>query len=177
MVEKFSDKLMVVAHPDDESLFGGAQLIRESGWKVVCVTNGDHPVRREEFKSVMFVTDCDHEIWSFYDEQYTPFNTNSLRDELQRIVNEKPWTKIVTHNAEGEYGHIHHKQINRLMIELVGEKLWTFNFEGPDLPEDIWEEKVGLVSIYESQKHICDEHIQNVRGEIVSRGKFNQKLL
>ncbi|HDR7646817.1 TPA: PIG-L family deacetylase [Bacillus mycoides] len=36
------DKLMIVAHPDDESIFWGAALINENGWKVICLTNGDH---------------------------------------------------------------------------------------------------------------------------------------
>ena len=34
-------KLMVVAHPDDETLGGGAHLT-EGGWFVVCLTNGDN---------------------------------------------------------------------------------------------------------------------------------------
>jgi mannosyltransferase OCH1-like enzyme len=33
------DKLMVVAHPDDELLFGGLAILREPGWKVICITN------------------------------------------------------------------------------------------------------------------------------------------
>ena len=34
-------KLMVVAHPDDETIFGGAQLIREPNqWEVLVITNG-----------------------------------------------------------------------------------------------------------------------------------------
>ena len=33
------DKLMVVAHPDDEVLWGGANLLAEPGWKVLVATN------------------------------------------------------------------------------------------------------------------------------------------
>jgi len=171
------DKLMVVAHPDDESLFGGAQLITEPGWKVVCVTNGRNPVRKGEFHEVMYVTNSRFEMWDYYDEQYTPLDYNPLREDLRRVVNEQEWSKIVTHNRDGEYGHLHHKQINELMRELVGDKLWTFYLNGPDLPEDVWCEKLALVDIYESQKEICDGHIKNVRGETVTKGEVNQKLL
>lgn len=169
---------MVVAHPDDESLFGGAQLITEPGWKVVCVTNGRNPIRKGEFQQVMFVTNSRFEVWDYHDERFTPLDFNVLREDLRRVINERNWSKIVTHNEDGEYGHLHHKQINELMRELVpSDKLWTFCFNGPDLPEDVWKEKVALVDIYESQKEICDEHIQNVRGEMVIRGNINMKLL
>ena len=34
-------KLMVVAHPDDETIFGGAQLLTEPNtWQVIVITNG-----------------------------------------------------------------------------------------------------------------------------------------
>ena len=45
-------KLMVVAHPDDETLWGGAHLT-EGGWFVVCLTNGYNEVRKNEFYEVM----------------------------------------------------------------------------------------------------------------------------
>ena len=42
-------KLMVVAHPDVETLWGGAHLT-EGGWFVVCLTNGYNEVRKNEFE-------------------------------------------------------------------------------------------------------------------------------
>lgn len=42
------DKLMIVAHPDDESYWGGAHLL-EDNYLVVCITNGDNSVRHKEF--------------------------------------------------------------------------------------------------------------------------------
>ena len=45
-------KLMVVAHPDDETLWGGAHLT-EGGWFVVCLTNGYNEVRKNAFYEVI----------------------------------------------------------------------------------------------------------------------------
>ena len=44
--------LMIVAHPDDEILWGGASLSHHR-YVVVCMTNGDHPIRSVEFERVM----------------------------------------------------------------------------------------------------------------------------
>ena len=147
---KKPNKLMIVAHPDDESLFGGAQLILEDEWKVICVTNGDCPIRRAEFESVMYITNSRFEMWDYPDKMYSPFDENELKPDLERVINERKWSKILTHNALGEYGHPHHKQIHLLMRKLVPD-LWTFDYsKSVLLPDDIWEAKLGLIEMYES---------------------------
>lgn len=167
-----ADKLMVVAHPDDECLFGGAQLLTSTGWKVLCVTNGDNEIRRKEFTKVMHVLNCEFEIWNYYDSQFTPFG-NALFDDLKKVVVDKKWNKIVTHNFMGEYGHLHHMQINEIMKRIC-PNLWTFNFFGSPMCEDIWLKKLELIYMYESQREICLEHIQNVKNEKITRGSLKQ---
>ena len=49
------DKLMIVAHPDDESFWGGAHLL-EDDYLVVCITCGPVKRRVEEFKKAMAIT-------------------------------------------------------------------------------------------------------------------------
>ena len=158
-----ANKLMVVAHPDDEALFGGAQLIQESGWKVVCVTNGLNPVRKQEFHTVMHDTHSQFEIWDYPDEEYTALNMDTLREDLRGAVNEQEWDKIVSHNEDGEYGHLHHKQIHELMKELVSDSLWVFSFGGPELSEDAWKLKLAILSTYLSQKTVIDNVVQGVQ--------------
>lgn len=155
--------LMIVAHPDDESLFGCVQLLKYD-YKVVCITNGNNYVRRREFETVMDITNSEFEIWSYPDILHIPFNTNKLSKDLQRLVHCQ-WDKIVTHNSYGEYGHPHHIQVNSIMSRLVGRDLWVFNLTKPKLPYDVWREKLKLIRVYKSQKHICDGHIPNVRSE------------
>lgn len=50
------DSLMVVAHPDDETIWGGAHLLKDK-YVVVCITNGNNRTRRKEFATVMKQTD------------------------------------------------------------------------------------------------------------------------
>mgnify|MGYP003651971214 CR=1 FL=1 len=43
------DKLMITAHPDDETLFGGAELLTYSDeYKVVIVGESHNEIRRKE---------------------------------------------------------------------------------------------------------------------------------
>ena len=44
------DKIMIVAHPDDEALFGGAELLSHSDeYKVVVLDEYHNDIRRREF--------------------------------------------------------------------------------------------------------------------------------
>jgi hypothetical protein len=47
-----SDKLMIVAHPDDEMIWGGSHLI-DDDYQVVCITCGKSPIRNKEFKEAI----------------------------------------------------------------------------------------------------------------------------
>jgi len=153
-------KLMIVAHPDDESLFGGGQLISDPGWMVICITNGNNPIRRKEFESAMKIAGAEFEIWDYPDHQHTPFN-DALRKELQRIV-KLGWDKIVTHNEYGEYGHPHHRQLHGFMKKIA--TLSVFDF-GERLPNEIWAGKLNLIQQYKSQQKVCSRLIKMARNE------------
>ena len=46
--------LMIVAHPDDETLWGGAH-IADGGYLVVCITNGYNATRSAEFQALSLI--------------------------------------------------------------------------------------------------------------------------
>lgn len=111
--------LMIVAHPDDETLWGGAHLL-DSGYLVVCITNGTNETRAKEFQSVMAQTGNVGLILSYPDktagkrDNWMHIRTQ-LQADLDKIITCQPWDDIVTHNAAGEYGHIHHKMTHQLV--------------------------------------------------------------
>ena len=73
-------KVMIVAHPDDEMLWGGAHLI-EDDYLVVCITCGTSAKRLKEFKEVMKATD-DSFIYLGY-----PDKDNDIRNEWETCYN------------------------------------------------------------------------------------------
>ena len=67
--------LMIVAHPDDETLWGGAH-IADGGYLVVCITNGYNATRSAEFQ-VVTQTSKNEAILS-YPDKMGPLDTVSL---------------------------------------------------------------------------------------------------
>lgn len=118
--------LMIVAHPDDELLFGGTEIFNHD-YVVVCITCGASETRLREFKHLMKYTNDEYITLGYPDlvdgEKSTWDNEyNLITTDLNNIIKLKKWNKIVTHNPEGEYGHIHHKMTSRIVTSLVDDK-------------------------------------------------------
>ena len=125
-------KLMVVAHPDDETLWGGAHLT-EGGWFVVCLTNGYNEVRKNEFYEVIKEFGCEGMILSYPDllanGQRSTWTTEctSIAKDLNTVLKYKHWGMVATHNPNGEYGHIQHKMTSKLVTEEFYKTYWGTN--------------------------------------------------
>lgn len=166
------DKLMIVAHPDDEILWGGAHLI-EDDYLVVCITCGVNQVRVKEFVNVMNRTE-DKYIMLGYPDKTNGERDNwddhrtSLAQDIKEIINLKDWNIVVTHNPDGEYGHIHHKMTNKITTDMTDEKYKLYYFghyyskraitkELPSLApinENSFKTKKNIIGLYKSQKFI-----------------------
>ncbi len=145
-------KLMVVAHPDDEIIFGGAHLLQEKNWKVICVTNGNHPSRAREFKKVMKRIGADYEIWKYRDTYSNRFDIPGLKRDFERLFKQHHFAKVVTHGLGGEYGHPQHKVIARLLRRIVKCNLYAFSIGKRKLPAPVLDKKRRLLDLYPSQK-------------------------
>jgi LmbE family N-acetylglucosaminyl deacetylase len=118
------DKLLVVAHPDDELLWGGANLVLEPGWHVVCSTNLNNPVRSAEFyKTMSWCNVLKYDMYSVEDK-YTEEEAEADRlydgtpfDSALQELAKKSWKLVLTHNDKGEYGHEHHRKVNRMVLK------------------------------------------------------------
>ncbi|WP_181884521.1 protein kinase domain-containing protein [Neobacillus piezotolerans] len=144
-----ADKLMIVAHPDDEVLFGGGELIKEKGWKVICVTNSNNKERASEFKFVMKSLGAEYEIWDFPDVWEGDFDRPALTKKIKNELKGKDYKKIVTHNLHGEYGHTQHIALSEVVHSLCKKNLYVFGYGDKKLPENVLKEKLKLLHQYE----------------------------
>jgi len=151
------NKLMIVAHPDDELIFGGAELIKHGPeYKVVCLTNKSNEVRSKEFEKVMKKLKVGS--WEMLDYEDTLYTNQEF--ELQNILTAKEWEKIVTHNPIGEYGHPQHK----LLFDTVNkftDDFYVFGKSEEKLTEDILDKKKEFLKLYESENEIINQLLTN----------------
>ncbi len=151
------DKLMITAHPDDEALFGGAELLSHSKeYKVIVVEEYHDKIRRKEFKeSMKFIGIKEYEHWTGY-KGGEDYHREKLIYELLRALRERKWIKIVTHNKVGEYGHPRHRALHEILNHLRPDILWQFDKGSDRLSQDLLLKKRDLLKVYKSQKDVLD---------------------
>ena len=169
------DKLMIVAHPDDEALWGGANLLLNPGWYVIVATHARTSRRVEFFKTMsnagvykahMYnVKDIFTRDRTISDKLFkgTPFEK-----ALKRLA-KKQWKLVLTHNSKGEYGHQHHKSVGRLVKKFFPK---TKRFAlGPRLRPSILKQKRMLMKWYEASQNIAKVIYEDRMGELSENWK------
>lgn len=167
--------LMIVAHPDDETLWGGAHL-KEGKWFIVCMTNQYTASRKAEYKKMLAASGAKGIILDYPDvifredgkwdkDNWTYVRDAAYKDALE-VIKYKNWNLIASHSPAGETGHRQHKQtdqaVTKACLELnVFNKLWYFGkfYEKGMVPAGlnrITDEeltfKQGLLDIYVGEK-------------------------
>ena len=110
-------KLVIIAHPDDETLFFSSILDKST--KVICVTDanadGRGKEREAEFARALAMYDVqDYEMWDFEDIYEKRLPIKELVFKLKRFQADQ----IYTHAPIGEYGHPHHQDVSRAVYEV-----------------------------------------------------------
>ena len=149
------DKIMIVSHPDDEALFGGAELLSyPKEYKVVVVDEYHNEVRREEFReSMKFIGIENYEHWTGF-KGGEDYHREKLIYELLRVLREREYIKIVTHNKQGEYGHPRPRALHDILNHLRPDILWQFDKDRKRLSNKILIKKRDLLKVYGSQTDV-----------------------
>lgn len=128
---KNSYNLLVVAHPDDETLFFSAALMQERKrpWLVVCATNGNADgagsARALDFKKACQKLKIKEAIqWNFPDVFDERLDIAGLEFHLRQLP--VP-SEIYTHGITGEYGHPHHQDVSFAVHSVFAKKakIWV----------------------------------------------------
>ena len=110
---------MIVAHPDDETFWGGGHLLESrNGYLVVCLTNGFNPVRVFEFNSAMNISGSTGIILSYPDtiggvRDGWANCSSAIEADLATLLSYKNWEVVATHSTSGETGHAQHLLTNK----------------------------------------------------------------
>lgn len=142
-----SNPCLVVAHPDDETLWCGGLVwaTRDLGWTIVCCSI---PVA-DPVRAWLWNDACQALGAKWAKLLPTPENPGGLLTQLPGL---RGYSCYVTHGAAGEYGHIHHQQVHQHVIEDADADVLTINTQAGeyriDLGPETLEAKMAALQRY-----------------------------
>ena len=163
--------MLIVAHPDDETLWAGGLILMHPHWRwgVVSVSRGDDPDRSARFSIAMRKLGCEGFIGVLNDgPEQAPLSDISVREAIMSLLRGTKYDLIITHSPYGEYTrHRRHEELGRAVLGLwqkgvlVSQELWLFAYtdngkkhypraiDGAHLslalPHHIWSRKLAVM--------------------------------
>jgi LmbE family N-acetylglucosaminyl deacetylase len=170
--KKIETVLVIVAHPDDETLWAGGTFLLHPEWKcyVISMCRGGDPERAQRFRKALEILKADGAMADLDDgPDQIPLLPKELESTIMNLVPSTSFDLLITHNPKGEYTHhLRHEEVSKAVIDLWNEgkiaarNLWTFAYQDADgtyfpeamkdagililLPLDIWNQKYQILT-------------------------------
>jgi LmbE family N-acetylglucosaminyl deacetylase len=120
--------LMIVAHPDDESLFGFTDIINNN-CTIICLSQAYIGYRKEQFEEVLKISNSPGVILDFnHRDDWENISLDTFYNAIFPYI-KLPYNAVVSHGEDGEYGHIQHIRTNliaKYVAEKIGSKFYDF---------------------------------------------------
>ena len=169
---KPKDVAIIVAHPDDETLWAGGTILSNPMWNcyVISVCRGSDVDRAPKFYKALKELNSGGIMGDMDDgPEQNPLNIQELEEVILYLLPEKHYDLIISHNPNGEYTrHLRHEEVSRAVINLWDNnkistnELRTFAYEDDnkkyyphaikdasiyhELSQKIWQNKYSILS-------------------------------
>jgi LmbE family N-acetylglucosaminyl deacetylase len=130
---------VIVAHPDDETLWAGGITLSHPSWRwvTVCLCRGSDKERAPRFYNALKVLKSEGFMGDLDDStEQNPLEEIEVERAIMQLLPLTHFDLIISHNPSGEYTrHIRHEEVSKAVIKLwhVGKistnELWTFAYE------------------------------------------------
>lgn len=163
---------VIVAHPDDETLWAGGMILLHPRWQCFIFTlcRAFDPDRAPKFKKALTYLGASGAMADMDDgpEQH-PLSRYEMQQAILKGIDPPVYDLIITHGPKGEYTrHLRHEEVSQAVFELVQSgkircrELWQFAYEdgggqylpradtrassSVSLPENIWKQKCMIIT-------------------------------
>ncbi len=130
---------VVVAHPDDETLWCGGYILThpEFLWRIVTLCRAADPDRAPKFRQVLQRLGAEGEMADLDDgPDQAPLPVEQVQETTARLLAGTSYNLILTHGPKGEYTrHRRHAECCQAVVELWRSggidtnRLWLFAYE------------------------------------------------
>lgn len=129
---------VIVAHPDDETLWAGGTILSypEGKWFIVCLSRVNDEDRSIRFYNALRILKSDGIMGDLDDgPEQKPLDENEVESAILKLLPAKHFNLIITHSPSGEYTrHRRHEEAGKAVINLWNSgkistnELWTFAY-------------------------------------------------
>ena len=147
---------VIVAHPDDETLWAGGTILSNPSWKcfIVCLCRKSDAERAAKFYKALQFLKSEGIMGDLDDEpDQKPLDKKEVERAIMQLLPPTHFDLIISHNPSGEYTrHIRHEDVSKAVIKLwhAGKistnELWTFAYE--DGGKEFYPKPVENATIY-----------------------------
>jgi LmbE family N-acetylglucosaminyl deacetylase len=147
---------VIVAHPDDETLWAGGTILSNPSWKcyIVCLCRQSDKDRAPKFFKTLQILGSEGIMGDLDDgPEQKPLDEIELERTILKLLPSVHFDLIISHNPFGEYTrHVRHEETGKAVINLwhtgriSADELWTFAYE--DGNKDYYPEPIKTASSY-----------------------------
>ncbi len=124
--EKSKSVAVIVAHPDDETLWAGGSILSHASWNcfIISLCRGSDPERAPKFFNALKALQSEGGMGDLDDGPgQDPLDDKEVEQAILDLLPRTRFDLIISHNPSGEYTrHIRHEEVGKAVI-----RLWDSN--------------------------------------------------